>query len=55
MAANAVNDPALGGVPFALQLPFGADPGSLTGWLLEKSSTDTPTDIVESIARTYLG
>ena len=53
MAANAVNDPALGGVPFALQLPFGADPGSLTGWLLEKSSTDTPTDIVESVARAF--
>jgi hypothetical protein len=37
-----------GGVPpfvDAPQLPFGADPGSITGWMLQAIMTDTPSTI----------
>lgn len=34
--------PVPGGAPLAVQLPFAADPGSLTGFLLENSSDTSP-------------
>ena len=39
----------VGGAPPALQLPYGADPGTFTGWLLQDTATLTENDVVESI------
>jgi hypothetical protein len=35
----------------APQLPFAADPGSITGWMLETAANDTTTDISNHMAR----
>jgi hypothetical protein len=47
-----------GGVPgpVAPQLPFAADPGTITGWLLKESAADTPgslSDEIEAVTQRY--
>jgi hypothetical protein len=46
--------PAAGGAPLlALQLPFGADPGSLTEWLLADTSSSPPAEVVSSMTDAF--
>jgi hypothetical protein len=44
-----------GAPPFgdAPQLPFGADPGSITGWMLQATMTDTPSTISLQTERSF--
>ena len=37
----------------APQLPFAAEPGSITGWMLEMSAADTTRDIAEHMRRSF--
>jgi hypothetical protein len=37
----------------APQLPFGADPGSITGWMLQATMTDTPSTISLQTERSF--
>ena len=46
----------IGGAPvpqavIAPQLPFGADPGSITGWMLQETRIDTADDISAQMER----
>ena len=47
----------IGGAPLPLQaeiapqLPFGADPGSITGWMLQETRIDTADDISAQMER----
>jgi hypothetical protein len=56
MAANA---PPLmvppGGAPpvVAPQLPLGADPGRITGWILDKTTAATPTSITQELEQGF--
>jgi hypothetical protein len=42
--------PLVGGAP---RLPFGADPGSLTGWMLQETLMDTPSSISLQMERSF--
>jgi hypothetical protein len=44
-----------GAPPFvdAPQLPFGADPGSITGWMLQATMRDTPSTISLQTERSF--
>jgi hypothetical protein len=35
-------------------LPFGADPGSITGWMLQATMTDTPSTISLQTERSFV-
>jgi hypothetical protein len=37
----------------ALQLPFGADPGTITGWLLDETSSQTTADVAQTLDRWF--
>jgi hypothetical protein len=51
MAAPGGIAPAVqgGGAPAAPQLPYGADPGTFTGWLLHDTATLSESEVVQSI------
>jgi hypothetical protein len=59
MAAAVPNAPFLvppGGAPAvatAPHLPFGGDPGTITGWLLDATSTETSSDISRGLERGF--
>jgi hypothetical protein len=37
----------------APQLPFAADPGTITGWLLDDTASQTPTDVARALDRGF--
>jgi hypothetical protein len=37
----------------APQLPFGADPGTITGWLLEETASQTTADVAQTLDRWF--
>eukprot|EP00978_Attheya_sp_CCMP212_P048993 scaffold602141_cov299-Attheya_sp.AAC.1 len=47
-----------GPVPVAPQLPYAADPGTITGWLASESVESTPdtiSDEIEAVTQRYAG
>jgi hypothetical protein len=57
MAATVPNIPVFvppGGAPAVVtapHLPFGCDPGTITGWLLDATATETSGDISRGLER----
>lgn len=57
-AAAAAVAAAAGGAPppmvGAPQLPLGADPGTISGWMLQHTASDTPSQIANEMERGFL-